>query len=144
MDNHAAHRSKQVAELLDEHFRAFFMPAYSSPFNPQETVWSLLKRVYYVRLHRRTTNITTMEQFERLVVDLYTDVTFSVENILRSNKRYLDFHADLDIFDEVELSSELDLPDLLEEALNHPRVDRLGAHQELGRDAELAEEERSQ
>ena len=39
LDNHSAHRSAQVREQL-ERFHAIFQPAYSSPFNVQETVWA--------------------------------------------------------------------------------------------------------
>ena len=33
MDNHRAHRSEKVADLLGMYFVAEFQPAYSSPFN---------------------------------------------------------------------------------------------------------------
>ena len=43
LDNHAAHKAKINQPLLQKHFQVEFQPAYSSPMNNTETVWSVIK-----------------------------------------------------------------------------------------------------
>ena len=43
IDSHPVHRAYNVRHNYDG-FKVLFTPAYSSFFNPQETVWSVLKR----------------------------------------------------------------------------------------------------
>ena len=93
MDNHPAHRSSKCTELLNQYFRPEFQPAYSSPFNPVETCWALLKREYFVRLHRRETNFRTMEEFRSMLKEVVEDVPLVQANLLRVNRPYVEFHA---------------------------------------------------
>ena len=88
MDNHRAHRSERVREELGR-FRACFQPAYSSPFNCQETVWSQLKREYYTRLHRRDCDFVDAAAFEAMVQQLCDDVPVNPTTILRANHAYI-------------------------------------------------------
>ena len=60
-----------------------------------ETVWAYLKREYFVRLNRRETDFTSMDQFRLMIKDLYTEVPLNMENLLRSNRLYVDFHLKL-------------------------------------------------
>ena len=57
--------------------------------NCQETVWSILKREYYVRLHRRDEDLANDEAFRAMIRQLYEEVPIITENILRANQRYL-------------------------------------------------------
>ena len=45
-----------------------------SPFNVVETCWAQLKREYFVRLHRRETNILDMAQFRAMIKAVYEEV----------------------------------------------------------------------
>ena len=94
LDNHPAHRSNQVREELSR-FHACFQPAYSSNFNCQETVWSLLKREYFVRLHRRDRDLTNQAEFRAMIEQLCADVPVNAENILRANRLYINHYLDL-------------------------------------------------
>lgn len=85
LDNHPAHHSKEVAELLNQYFKPVFQPAYSSPFNCIETVWSILKREWFVRLHRRESDIQSMAEFRGLIEQLCNEVKLSTENLMKSN-----------------------------------------------------------
>ena len=88
LDNHRAHRSERVREELGR-FRACFQPAYSSPFNCQETVWAQLKREYYVRLHRRDRDLASDDEFRAMVQQLCKDVPINTDAILRANQSYI-------------------------------------------------------
>ena len=88
LDNLPAHRSPKVREEL-QRFHVCFQPPYSSPANCQETVWSILKREYYVRLHRRDEDLANDEAFRAMIRQLYEEVPIITENILRANQRYL-------------------------------------------------------
>ena len=89
LDNHAAHHSNQVRDELSR-FHALFQPAYSSPFNCQETVWSQLKREYYVRLHWREHDPVDDAEFRAMIQQLCDDVPINPDAILRSNRDWLD------------------------------------------------------
>ena len=88
LDNHAAHHSHQVREERDR-FIACFQPAYSSPFNCQETIWAQLKREYFVRLYRRDEDLRNDAEFAAMIEQLTQDVPINVDNILRANHRYI-------------------------------------------------------
>ena len=88
LDNHPAHRSSQVREELSR-FHVCFQPAWSSPANCQETVWAQLKREFYVRLHRRDSDLADEEQFRAMVKQLYEDVPVNTDAILRANQGYI-------------------------------------------------------
>ena len=88
LDNHSAHRSLQVREELSR-FHAVFQPAYSSPFNVQETVWALVKQEYFVRLHRRDSELANDVEFRNMVLQLCEDVPINAANILRANRRHI-------------------------------------------------------
>lgn len=93
LDNHPAHRSEGSLALLREFFVVDFQPAYSSNFNCQETVWSLLKREFMKRLHRRSENIETMDGFRAFLQTVIDDVPLDVERLLRSNREYVKKYA---------------------------------------------------
>ena len=88
LDNHSAHRTPKVREELSR-FHALFQPAYSSPFNCQETVWAQLKREYFVRLHRRDSDLANDVEFRDMILQLCEDVPVSADNMLRANRRYI-------------------------------------------------------
>lgn len=45
MDNLSVHKSKVVADLFDtDSFKQLFLPPYSSPLNPIERLWAVIKR----------------------------------------------------------------------------------------------------
>ena len=88
LDNHPAHRSAQIREELSR-FHACFQPAWSSPANCQETVWAQLKREFYVRLHRRDSDLANEEEFRGLVRQVYEDVPVNTDAILRANHRFI-------------------------------------------------------
>ena len=88
LDNHRAHRSERVREELGR-FRACFQPAYSSPFNCQETVWAQLKREYYTRMHRRDSDFADAAAFEAMVVQLCEEVPVDPDAMLRANRAYV-------------------------------------------------------
>ena len=90
-----------------------FQPAYSksiisithsintlgSPFNVVETCWAQLKREYFVRLHRRETNILDMAQFRAMIKALYEEVPLNQDSLLRANRQYVSFHAEIRLSD---------------------------------------------
>ena len=88
LDNHPTHRSAQIREELSR-FHVCFQPAWSSPANCQETVWAQLKREFYVRLHRRNSDLADEEQFRAMVKQLYEDVPVNTDAMLRANQRYI-------------------------------------------------------
>ena len=91
LDNHPAHRSRQVREELSR-FHVCFQPAYSSPANCQETIWSQLKSHYYTRLHRRDRDLTSDEEFRAMIRQLCDDIPINTDAILRANQPYLAKH----------------------------------------------------
>lgn len=88
MDNHGAHRSDKIREELSR-FHPCWQAPYSSPFNCQETVWSLLKREWLVRLHRRETDLANEAQFRDMVHQLCDEVAIDHSAILRANHDYI-------------------------------------------------------
>ena len=94
MDNLQAHHSDKVAEERNR-FHECFQPAYSSPFNAQETCWAMLKRVYYQRLHRRDTDVKDHAEFERMIQQLCDDVHIDTDAMLRSNRAYINRYLQL-------------------------------------------------
>jgi transposase len=44
LDNHCAHRTKNVKAAMAEHFNVLFLPVASSEFNSCEWLWSVLKQ----------------------------------------------------------------------------------------------------
>ena len=50
LDNHRAHVSIEARQLIDQHFRALFMPAYSCRFNCIETLWAIFKSMFKRRV----------------------------------------------------------------------------------------------
>jgi transposase len=43
MDNLSVHKAKIVKEVFDDRFRHLYLPMYSSPMNPIEHLWSIIK-----------------------------------------------------------------------------------------------------
>ena len=70
-------------------------PVLGSPFNVVETCWAHLKREYFVRLHRRETNILDMAQFRAMIKALYEEVPLNQDSLLRANRQYVSFHAEI-------------------------------------------------
>ena len=60
-----------------------------------ETVWAQLKREYFVRFNRRESDFVSMDQFRLYIKALYTEVPLNMENLLRANRIYVDFHLRL-------------------------------------------------
>jgi hypothetical protein len=50
LDNHAAHRSKDVRPTLNQYFQPLFMPPYSCEFNSIEHCWGFMKEKFRRRL----------------------------------------------------------------------------------------------
>ena len=46
LDNHSAHRSKKLTELLTANFKVLWMPPYSCEFNSIERLWAYIKRSF--------------------------------------------------------------------------------------------------
>ena len=64
MDNAKAHKDSEVIRQMENHFIPVYMPPYSSNFNIVESIFSILKEQYRVRLFRRDSNINTMAEFK--------------------------------------------------------------------------------
>ena len=67
LDNHRSHYKSGARQLLEDSFNVIFQPAYSSPFNCQESVWALVKREYFARMHRRNTNLKTQLEYAQFL-----------------------------------------------------------------------------
>ena len=84
--NHAAHRSTYVTDYLRYlKIEVAFLPAYLSPFNCCEYVWSLFKRQWANDVSKITTryDMNNYERDVRLVID---EVGASLPpNMLRAN-----------------------------------------------------------
>ena len=46
MDNLSVHKAKIVKEVFDDKFRHMYLPVYSSPMNPIEHLWSIIKDLW--------------------------------------------------------------------------------------------------
>lgn len=46
LDNHSAHKTKVVKDLLDSHFNVLYLPVASSEFNSIERAWAVGKRTF--------------------------------------------------------------------------------------------------
>ena len=44
IDNHSAHHSRLVTDLLRDHFTVTYLPTYSCQFNLIETLWAVIKQ----------------------------------------------------------------------------------------------------
>ena len=80
-------------------------------FNCQEAVWSLLKRAFYKRLYRLDRDLSTQQQFKQLLQEVMEEVPICQTNLMRVNKRYVEFHADLRFYDESDYSDDAVAPD---------------------------------
>ena len=76
-------------------FHKCFQPAMSSCFQCVEWVWSILKKAYLVRLHRRETDLKDHAELEAMIVQLYQEVPICTENILRANRSYIEHYLAL-------------------------------------------------
>ena len=63
IDGHSVHRAYPVRPYY-EGFKILMTPAYSSFFNSQETVWSVLKRDLFNHFARMERDMKKQEQFE--------------------------------------------------------------------------------
>ena len=63
-------------------------------------VWSLLKRAFYKRLYRLNRDLGTQQQFKQMLQEVMDDVTICQINLMRVNKRYVEFHADLRFYED--------------------------------------------
>jgi len=54
LDNLRIHHAKVMDEVYDQDFKEMFLPTYSSPLNPIEVLWSLVKRRWTKNLYRFT------------------------------------------------------------------------------------------
>ena len=72
----------------------------ASTFNCQEAVWSLLKRAFYKRLYRLDRDLSTQQQFKQLLQEVMEEVPICQTNLMRVNKRYVEFHADLRFYED--------------------------------------------
>ena len=68
--------------------------------NCVETVFGLLKRRFYKKLHRMEVNLATMQQFHEMVLRVCSQYPISIPAMIRSNKRYLEAHHDISIVSE--------------------------------------------
>ena len=94
LDNHSPHHSSHVRDELSR-FHVCFYPAYLSAANCQETVWSQLKREYFVRLHRRDRDLTSDDEFRAMIRQLCEDVPINAANILRANHAWIAKYLEL-------------------------------------------------
>ena len=76
-------------------FHKCYTPAMSSCYNVVEWVWSILKKAYLVRLHRRERDLRDHAEFEQMITQLYQEVPICTENILRANRSYIDHYLAL-------------------------------------------------
>ena len=53
-------------------------------------MWSLLKREYLVRLHRRDADIENDDEFRAMIRKLYREVPVNVDAMLRANRSHID------------------------------------------------------
>ena len=63
-------------------------------------MWSLLKRAFYKRLYRLDRDLSTQQQFKQLLQEVMEEVPICQTNLMRVNKRYVEFHADLRFYDD--------------------------------------------
>ena len=61
----------------------------------QEVVWAFLKKEYYMRLHRRDENIKDEAEFSQMIEKLCEEVPINTDNILRSNRAYVNYYLAL-------------------------------------------------
>ena len=95
LDNHTSHHKNCVVRQLESMFNLLYQPPYSSAFNCQETVWALVKREYFARMHRRESNLVTQLEYGRFLMEVCSDVKLNVANLLRANREYIDKHLQL-------------------------------------------------
>ena len=72
IDQHPVHRAYNVRSFYKP-FHILFTPGYSSFFNPQEYVWSSLKKHLFTHFARLKTDMKKEEEFEA-EVDYVCDV----------------------------------------------------------------------
>ena len=58
-------------------------------------MWSVLKREYFVRLHRRDRDLTSDEEFRAMIRQLCEDVPINAANILRANHPWIAKYLEL-------------------------------------------------
>ena len=95
LDNHTSHHTKSVHKLLEDQFHVLYQPPYSSAFNCQETVWSVVKREYFARMYRRDSNLTTQLEYGKFLLSVCHDVPLNTTNLLRANREYIEKHLRL-------------------------------------------------
>ena len=67
IDNHAAHKSTAVKQLLQKHFVVFYMPAQSCEFNSIEHLWADIKRRFRQSLAEKPFAYQTQDRVTALV-----------------------------------------------------------------------------
>ena len=57
LDNLRIHKAKKLDEVYDDDFRELYLPPYSSPLNPIERLWAVVKQKWSKQLHQFTERI---------------------------------------------------------------------------------------
>jgi transposase len=73
LDNHTAHRTKRVKELLSQHFNVLYLPVASSEFNSVERVWSVIKQRYMKMAAAAT--VQTQEDLAKIVEETLAGIS---------------------------------------------------------------------
>ena len=90
IDNHSAHHSKLIDNLLRDHFTVTYLPTYSCQFNSIETLWSVIKKQFRKQVGIRVRQITQQCHLNQLVLDVAVRIPQRlVNNICRANRSYL-------------------------------------------------------
>jgi transposase len=66
LDNLRIHHAKMLTGIYDETFKEMFLPTYSSPLNPIEVLWSVVKRKWTKQLYHLTEELAQLHNTEDL------------------------------------------------------------------------------
>ena len=66
LDNLKIHKAKKLEAVYDEDFRELYLPPYSSPLNPIEWLWAMVKQKWSKQLHQFTERIYARQQQDRI------------------------------------------------------------------------------
>ena len=95
LDNHTSHHTRIAKRAMENWFNVLYQPPYSSAFNCQETVWSVVKREYFCRMHRRDVELKTQLEYGQFLLEVCRDVPLNTINLHRANRKFIDQHLQL-------------------------------------------------
>ena len=90
MDGHPAHSCLSLRNTLSRNFEVMKMPASSCEFNSIESLWSLIKSIYYRKIVQETGRIRSQDQFREFVFKVADELSEDkIRPFFTANNTYL-------------------------------------------------------